>query len=259
MKKNILLFFGVILVLTGCINKDPLYDIRRMTRYIAQDPKNKEEFEKELDNKKKASQQYKQAIDVMVNAYISYGSLNKDIGKRLIVYGDYMDAVKHFEASSQVRNQDSEVYYYIGLCYVNLYKTLGAEEYLDKAGRNYEIAYNLSPYNKDILYGYAHFLVYGKPDYQKAIELLKKYIYESNQVKSDNPKVQKFVKNKKIKPTNDPKAFFLLGRVYYMIEDYENAYKIFNEMYDFKNLLTSDEKEALDEFIITTKKELNNE
>ena len=110
------------------------------------------------------------------------------------------------------------------------------------AEKHYEIALRIMPEHLDILYSYAHLLVYGKSEYKKAEEILKKYIQ---------------LGPIKLKP--DPKAYFLLGRVYYLMKDFENAYKTYNKILDFKKNLTKEEKEKLDEFIMESARNLQSE
>ena len=62
MKHYIFILVGIFL-LTSCFNYDPLFPIRRLSR------------NEDLSKKEEASNYYKQAIDVMVDAYSSYGGL----------------------------------------------------------------------------------------------------------------------------------------------------------------------------------------
>ena len=82
--------------------------------------------------------------------------------------------------------------------------------------------------------------MYGKEEYFKAIEFLKKLVV--------------LLKNNSM-----PDAYFLLGRAYYMVEDYENALKIYETLKTFEKVLTKEQKEKLDEFIITVRGVIKNE
>ncbi|HOJ63421.1 MAG TPA: hypothetical protein PLE45_03265 [Spirochaetota bacterium] len=225
--KKIYLIFITILTLS-CYSPDPLFHIRRLAR------------SEDLTKKEEASLLYRQAIDTLVNAYSSLGGLNKDVGRRLMMSGEYLSAIKHFEIARDIRNNDSTIYYWLAVCYVNLYKIEKDPKYFELIEKNYEISLNLTPENKEVLYAYAQFLVYGKEDYFKAIEILKKLVV--------------LLKNNSM-----PDAYFLLGRAYYMVEDYENALKIYETLKTFEKVLTKEQKEKLDEFIITVRGVIKNE
>ena len=184
--KKILIIFIIayIFLFTNCIKKDPLDGIRKLAR------------SSDIQKKQEAARDYQLAIDTLVKAYASSGSLNKAVGEKLMFQKNYQNAIKHLEIARDIRNEDANVYYWLGVCYVNLYKIENNSSYIIKAEKNYKIALKLMPDHMDILYSYAHLLIYGKQDYKNGIQVLKKYIYELNP--------------KKITP--DPKAFFLLGR-----------------------------------------------
>lgn len=229
MKKYFILIIILILLITGCLRRDPLARIKRLTKV-------------DIQKKEKQSKEYKEAIDTIVDAYRSLGGLNKSIGEYLMINKSYKEAIKHLEIAKDIRNEDATIYYWLGVCNVNLYKIEGLKEYLSEAEKNYKIALKIMPDHLDILYGYAHLLVYGKNDYAEAEKVLKKYI-ELEPVRS--------------KP--DPKAYFLLGRVYYLMEDYEKAYETYNKILKFKKDLTNKEKNKLDEFIMESAREMQGE
>jgi|GEM_PF-1298830 len=249
----------LLLILSGCIQKDPLYEIKRLAR------------SKDLDNKIEASKQYKYAIDTLVDAYKSYGSLNKDIGNRLMMdtfNRDYKDAIKHFEIAKDILSEDSEVYFLLGVCYVSLFKIENKFDYLYKAEENYQVSLRLNPGHMDTLFSYANMLIFGIEKYDAfeetkintAIQLLDEYIYglspklrELKKLKEE--KGEEFV-NPKIK-NPDPEAFFLLGRAYYLAGDYKSAYQTFNQLYEFKSKLSKEQKNKLDEFIQDTARLIN--
>lgn len=229
MKKSLIFIIVLILIFTGCLRRDPLARIKRLTKAEIQ--------KKEMD-----AEELKKTIDIIVEAYSSMGGLNKQIGEYLMLHKSYKEAIKHLELAKQIRNDDANIYYWLGVCNVSLYKIEGNKDYLLEAERNYETALRIMPEHLDILYGYAHLLVYGKNDYENAEKILKKYI-ELEPIK--------------LKP--DPNAYFLLGRVYYMMGDFRNAYETYNKILQFKKSLTKEEKEKLDEFIIETARNMQSE
>lgn len=230
MKKSLIFIIILILIFTGCsLRRDPLARIKRLTKI-------------DIEKKEKDAAELKKTLDIIVEAYSSLGGLNKQIGEYLMLHKNYKEAIKHLDMAKQIRNEDANIYYWLGVCNVNLYKIEGLNEYLSDAENNYQIALRIMPEHLDILYGYAHLLVYGKNDYKEAEKILKKYI-ELEPIK--------------IKP--DPKAYFLLGRVYYLMEDYKSAYDTFNEILKFKSSLTKEEKEKLDEFIIESARNMQGE
>ena len=64
---------------------------------------------------------------------------------------------------------------------------------------------------------------------------------------------------KPLRKKPDPNAYFLLGRVYFLMEDYYNAYETFNKMLDFKKELSEEQKDKLDEFIIESARFMQSE
>ncbi len=225
--RNIFFTLICLTTLTGCFNSDPLFPIRRLSR------------NEDLSKKEEASSYYKQAIDVMVDAYSSYAGLNRDVGIKLLKRQEYKPAIKHLEISTSIKNNDGSAYYWLGVCYVNLYKIEKDAEFLTMADKNYNIALNITPNNKEYLYAYAQLLFYGFEDYDKAIEVLKNLIFNLNADVKEN--------------------YFLLARGYYMIGDYKAAYQTYNEIYKFKNKMTKQEKEKLEEFIQITRSNPTNE
>lgn len=229
MKKSIILIIILILIFTGCKKRDPLDRIKQLAKV-------------DIQKKQEDSKEYKEAIDTIVDAYRSMGGLNKSVGEYLMTNRSYKEAIKHLEIARDLRNDDVNIYYWLGICNMNLYKIEGNNEYLIDAEKNYQTALRIIPEQMDILYGYAHLLVYGKNDYNEAVDILKKYMGLS-QFKS--------------KP--DPNAYFLLGRVYYLLEDYKSAYDTYNKIYDFRKNLSKEQKNKLDEFIIETSRKMQGE
>lgn len=225
MKKRHFILFITTLIFS-CYGTDPLFQIRRLAR------------SEDLTKKEEASIYYKQAIDTLVNAYSSLGGLNKDVGRRLMMSGEYLPAIKHLEIARDIRNNDSTIYYWLALCYVNLYKIEKDNKYFDLIEKNYEISLNITPNNKEVLYGYAQFLIFGKEDYLKAIDILKHLIVQ-------------------LKNNSMPDAYFLLGRAYYMIEDYEEALKTYETLRTFEKNLTKEQKDKLEEFIMAVRGVIN--
>lgn len=212
-------------LLTGCFYNDPLFLIRRLSR------------NEDLAKKQEASAYYKQAIDTLVDAYSAYSGLNREIGLKLLMNQEYKAAIKHLEITTSIKNNDSSAYYWLGIAYMNLYKIENNKEQLEMAEKNYKIALNITPTNKEYLYGYAQLLFYGYSDYDQVIEILKNLIFVLKAETKEN--------------------YLLLGRAYYMIEDYKNAYQTYNDVYKFKKQMTKEEKSKLEEFIQTTRSNLN--
>ncbi len=229
MKKYLIFTIIFILLITGCLRRDPLGRIKQLTK-------------NDIQKKEKDAAELKKTIDIIVEAYSSLGGLNRQIGEYLMLHKSYKEAIKHLDIAKQIRNDDATIYYWLGVCNVSLYKIEGLKEYLLEAEKNYKIALKLMPEHLDILYAYAHLLVYGKNDYEEAEKILKKYIQ---------------LGPIKIKP--DPKAYFLLGRVYYQLGDFRKAYETYNEILNFKKSLTKEEAEQLDLFIMETARKLQGE
>ncbi|HOF01149.1 MAG TPA: tetratricopeptide repeat protein [Spirochaetota bacterium] len=219
--KKLLLISAAAVMLSGCYG-DPLFLVRRMAR------------SDDIEKKMEASRQYRQAIDILTDAYNSYGGLNRDIGQRLMMNRNYALAIKHLELAKEVRTNDGSIYYWLAVCYVNLLKIENKPEYMPIIDNYYQNALNITPDNKEFLYAYAQFLVYGSEDYDKAIETLKKYIVL-------------------LKSSFYADAYFLLGRAYYMLERYEEALRVYNELYAFEKKLTKEQIDKLDEFTRTVK------
>ncbi|MCK4797804.1 MAG: hypothetical protein KAT05_10495, partial [Spirochaetes bacterium] len=109
MKRIVILFlFASIFMTTSCIQKDPLSAIRRLAR------------SSDIQKKQEAAKQYELAVDTLVKAYASLGSLNKAVGEKLMFQKNYRNAIKHLEIARDIRNEDANVYHWIGVCYVNL-------------------------------------------------------------------------------------------------------------------------------------------
>lgn len=218
MKKTIFFLFISILI-TSCYS-DRLQPIRALAR------------SSDLDKKEEASQLYKEAIRTLVNAYSSSAGLNKTIGKQLTTSGFFEKALEHLQTAREIKNTDEEIYHYIAICYVNLYKIDKSPEKLSLAKENYQYALNLSPNSRGILYDYAQLLVFGTQEYSLAIETLNHYLYDLN--------------------TEDKNGYFLLGRSLFAIGEYNKAYQVFTSIYQFEKNLTTEEKETLQEFITET-------
>ena len=255
MKKHfflILLLSG--LLLPSCfIKKDPLLEIRRIAR------------SSDLKKKEEAAELYQQVIDTMVEAYISMGSLNKAIGEKLMMQRYYEKAIEHLEMAREIRTDDANIYFWLGVCYVNLYKNGNDKSNLIKAENNYETAIKLLPGYMDALYSYAQLLFYAKEDYEKSVEILNEYLYglspKTKELKEAMEKRGEDTSNFVNPKINNPdiKAYFLLGRAYYMLENYKEAYNTYQKIYSYKNKLTNEEKSKLDEFILETSRLISGE
>ncbi|OHD16707.1 MAG: hypothetical protein A2086_10700 [Spirochaetes bacterium GWD1_27_9] len=221
------LIFGLFIFILFSCYQDPLFEIRRLAR------------SSEIENKQKAGRDYQLAITTLFDAYTSYAGLNRDLGYKLMINQNYKVAIKHLEISKDVKNNDSTVYFWIATCYANLYKIEKKIDYLDQAEKNYKISLNIIPNNKEVNYSYAQFLIYLKEEYNKAVEVLNKCIFELN--------------------ADEPNGYFLLGRAYYMLGEYAKAYETYNTIYKFKKILTKEQSSKLDEFIQITRSKMQNE
>lgn len=238
MKKYILLMCTMLLT-TGCFY-DPLSGVKRLAR------------SKSLEKKQKASREYKKAINTLVQAYASYAGVNKDVGRQLMLENYHKPALDHLKAAVEIKSNDADLYYWIGVCYANLSGIEKNESYKLEAKYNYEIAINLTPNNKSYLYSYAQLLIFGTEEYTKAEKVLLDYM--------------KIVRKQKQKMT-DLDALLLLGRTYYMLgftsdssklkkEYYGKAYATFQDVYEKKKNLTKDQVQKLEEFIWQTEEAL---
>ncbi|MBN2546033.1 MAG: hypothetical protein JXB50_09570 [Spirochaetes bacterium] len=241
--KKIFILLALSFLLAGCdYIGDPLFPIKRMAR------------SNKIDKKAEAGLYYDKAVKILTDAYKLNASLNKDVGKKLMFQGNFSNALKHLEIARDMKSEDSDIYYWMGICYVNLYKinksslnlNITQEErdkiefYLTEAEKNYLASINLAPSFKEVYYSYAHLLVYAKVDYEKAKVILHKYLYEINP-KMDVP---------------DVKAMFLLGHVYYALEDYKSAYETYDRIYQFKKSLDKSDLLKLDQYIQDTGKQI---
>ncbi len=186
-----------------------------------------------LEDKEQASKEYKDAISYLFDAYSSYAGLNRDIGYRLMIQQFYKPAIEHFKVATNLKSSDATAYFWMGICYANLYKETKELEYLEETEKYYKIAMNITPDNKEFIYAYAQLLVFSLNRYDEAIAVLKDYVYN-------------------LTKEMEPRGYLLLARAYYMAEDYENSFKTYNEMYKFKKKLTKKELEQLDEFVRVT-------
>ncbi|MCG8570057.1 MAG: hypothetical protein MJB14_07930 [Spirochaetes bacterium] len=223
---NKLLSFLLLLILTSC-SRDPLAEVRRIA------------ISKKTENKEEAAKHYDTVIETLTKAYASNGLLNKELGRRLMLEKQFQPAIKHFLIAKDIRSDDSWIYYWIAVCYANLFKIEKNLEDLDYAEKYYQIALNLKPNEKEFLYGYASLLVFGKENYIQAIDILKNLIFQLQY--------------------KDPNAYFLLGRSYFILGMYADAYQIYGDIYQFEKMLTDDQKTKLAEFIETTRGKLTNE
>lgn len=228
-KKIGLLVILISFSLFSCFVSDPLFQIRRLARSNS------------LDKKNEALGQYKKAIDTLVDAYREYASLNKEVANRLMFNKQFLPAIKHLDTARDLNSNDSEIYYWLGVCYINLYKTKKDVDLLNKAEENYKIAMNISPNYPELLYSYAQLLIYAKNDYKKAISVLSMYLDLND---DDNPDTIK-----------DPDGYFLLARAYYLDKQFEEAKRIYGILSDMESLLTTKQKKALDNniFILSQK------
>jgi len=248
--KKFFIILAIPLLFVNCYFNDPLLPIKRMARDF-------NEKKQDFKNKEKAGMLYEEAIKILTDAYRFDASLNKDVGRRLMFQTNYINAIKHLEIARDIKNEDADIYYWLGICYVNLYKInkesinvkISQEErdkielYLTEAEKNYLVAINLTPSYKEVYYSYAHLLVYAKEDYEKGKTILHKYLYEIN-TKMEIP---------------DVKALFLLGHVYFALDDYKNAYETYDKIYQFKKNLDKSDLSKLDQYIRETGKMIENE
>ncbi len=219
--KKIILTILCFILFTGCFG-DRLQPIRALGR------------SENIDKKTEASILYQEAIKTMMEAYNSSFGINKDIGTRLMNTGGFEKAIEHFKIAASIKNNDRIIYHNIGICYINLYKINKNDEYLTLARNNYEIALNLAPDTKGLLYDYAQLLIFGYEDYTKAIEVLNHYVYKLGALDKD--------------------GYFLLGRSYYAVGEFDKAYSVFSDIYQFEKKLSDDEKVKLTEFLAASSK-----
>ena len=212
-------------VFTGC-SKDPLFPIRRLAR------------SKDIEQKMEASNEYKQVITILRDAYMNNAGLCKDIGRALMMNHQYDNALIYFEEAVKTRTTDSTLYYWMAICYVNKYKVDHGAANRALVYENYEKSLNLIDNNKEVLYAFAQFLVFGDNNYERAIEVLQKNIELLGTY---------FVAD----------TYFLLGRAYYMQGLYDMAYSTYNQMLSFKDKMSKQEYNRVLEFIDQTSNMLN--
>ncbi len=232
--KRIFTIVLFVILITGCgWYGDPLKGVRRIANSAVRKLGTEDDIQKKLE----ASEYYKVAINTLVEAYKAHGGINKDIGRQLMSNQDFVQAIKHFEIALEDRITDSDIYYWLGICYGNVYKINRDSLDLVKAEANYHKAINLAPTNKDILYGYAHMLYYLKGDNTESIEVLRALVTLMSSVPY-------------------PEAYFLLGRIYYEESRYSDALNIYLELLKYNNMLNSVQKEKLEGFIVQTRTQL---
>jgi tetratricopeptide (TPR) repeat protein len=221
-KAALILILAASLFLTSCFSDDPLVGIRRLAR--SSDQLKQEE----------ASELYQEVIDTLTAAYAGNAGINKALGERLMFNQQFKPAIKHLETAAAIDTSDGNLFFWLGVCYVNLYKSESNQSYLVQAEQNYKTAYALSPGQADLLYSYAHLLVFALKEYNKATDLLEEYVTK----------------------TDDKDGWFLLGRTYFLKGNLKESYDAYNELYRMENRLSKAEKEALDEHIFTIRSEL---
>ncbi|MBR6061953.1 MAG: hypothetical protein IKP67_07740, partial [Spirochaetales bacterium] len=159
MKKLTLLLIIGIVSLTGC-SRDPLLPIRRLAR------------SDDLAKKMEASRDYQQVISILRDAYKSNAGLCKDIGRALMMDRQFENALEYFSEAVKTRSTDSTLYYWMAVCYVNRFKADRSPATMAIVYEYYEKSLNLMPNNKEVLYEFAQFLVFGAENYPRAIEVL---------------------------------------------------------------------------------------
>lgn len=225
MNKRLYFIILVLLVLTSC-NKDPLFEIKRLAR------------SNDIDKKMEASSEYNVVIKTLTDAYMHKAGLDKDIGRALMMDRQFDNALTFFNQAVQTRTTDSTLYYWMAICYVNKFKVERDPQNRLFVYENYEKSLNIMPNNREVLYEFAQFLVFGAQDYQKAIEVLQKEIDLLKGYFLADP-------------------YFLLGRAYYLQGQYDMAYSTYNQMLAFKDKMKSEEYNRVLEFIEQTAEMLN--
>lgn len=218
-KSKFFLFVATVFLLTSCFG-DRLQPIRALGR------------SEKIEDKTEASLLYQDAIKTLIEAYSSSVGLNKDLAQRLMNLGYFEKAIEHLKIVQSIKPDDSSVYHDLAICLVSLYKIDNKFERLQEAEENYQIALNLAPHSKSLLYDYAQLLVFGTEDYAKAVEVLTTFVYTLG--------------------VPDKNGYFLLARVYYMLGDYAASHKVYGEIYQFTKELSEDERSKLEEFMQQT-------
>lgn len=185
-----------------------------------------------------ASNEYKQVISILRDAYMNNAGLCKDIGRALMMDRQFDNALIYFEEAVKTRTTDSTLYYWMAICYVNKFKVDHSAANRALVYENYEKSLNLIDNNKEVLYAFAQFLVFGDNNYERAIEVLQKNIELLGTY---------FVAD----------TYFLLGRAYYMQGLYDMAYSTYNQMLSFKDKMSKAEYNRVLEFIEQTSNMLN--
>lgn len=217
--KRCLLMLCIVISLLSC-NRDRLAPIRALSRSA------------QLSEKQQAADDYKEAIRLLVNAYQSSGSLNKAVGIQLAKSSSFEKGLEHLTIAKEILSRDEQVYQYIAICHVNLYKVNKDINHLTLAKENYQYALNINPNAGSVLYDYSQLLIFGLEDYTTAVQVLSHYLYTVG--------------------IKDKDGYFLLGRAYYMLGEYNKAYQAFTTIYDYEDELSDEEKSQLEEFISQT-------
>ena len=221
MKKLTLLLIIGIVSLTGC-SRDPLLPIRRLAR------------SDDLAKKMEASRDYQQVISILRDAYKSNAGLCKDIGRALMMDRQFENALEYFSEAVKTRSTDSTLYYWMAVCYVNRFKADRSPATIAIVYEYYEKSLNLMPNNKEVLYEFAQFLVFGAENYPRAIEVLQQDLTLLGSNFSADP-------------------YFLLGRAYYLSGEYDAALRIYHQILDNKTSLSKEQISRAEEFIDTTR------
>ncbi len=221
MKKLAFLMIVFCVGLVGC-KQDPLIPIRRLAR------------SDDLAKKMEASRDYQQVINVLRDAYKSNAGLCKDIGRALMMDRQFENALEYFQESVKTRSTDSTLYYWMAVCYVNRFKVDRSPATMATVHEYYEKSLNLMPNNKEVLYEFAQFLVFGAENYPRAIEVLQQ--------------------NLTLLGSNfSADTYFLLGRAYYLSGEYDAALRIYHQILDNKTSLSKEQISRAEEFIDTTR------
>ncbi|MBP5706082.1 MAG: hypothetical protein J6W76_02270, partial [Spirochaetales bacterium] len=134
----------------------------------------------------------------------------------------------------KTRSNDSTLYYWMAVCYVNRFKADRSPATMALVYEYYEKSLNLMPNNKEVLYEFAQFLVFGAENYPRAIEVLQQNLtLLGNNFSAD--------------------TYFLLGRAYYLSGEYDAALRIYHQILDNKTSLSKEQISRAEEFIDTTR------
>jgi tetratricopeptide (TPR) repeat protein len=215
-----IIWFVPVLFLGVCKMDDPLWQVKRLAR------------SEERGDQLAAEKQFEQVVDLLMESYNHQGQLSKRLGIALIAESKFELAISHLEKARELETVDAEVHYNLAVCYVAMYKRDQDKGWIARADEAYRLAVldntePTGPLYRQSLYGYAHLLVYGKEQYEEALPLLKKYLITLG--------------------TRDPKGWFLLGRVYYLLGDYDEALNTYTDLKaSYYDVMSHEEKQQLD-------------